>query len=242
MSTETKHQEQDPVLFIIAGATATRTRRHNIIENLVMSGVVAFEELCAFATRRFYDKLGSLAANVELIVPPHFGLWPFENSYKNLASVIGHKSEKYPDRKKVLIGHSLGGCVAVRFVHEHPEAGIDSTITIGSPFSRLGFPLLGVDKAQLGKNTDKIRELREDLAFDAPDLVHLASVNDYVVPSDSALPDLKDTRQILFSKERTQFDGAEIRLVPKAPSHWGLVSHPETLAACQEVIRQRLAA
>jgi pimeloyl-ACP methyl ester carboxylesterase len=142
--------------------------------------------------------------------------------------VLERKLAKYPGRRFLFVGHSLGGYLGAVFAHGHTELDI-TTVAIASPFGAVtGMPGSG---RVLTEGTEHLRQHRRALGDRAPSLTLIASEADRLVRPSSALPVMPGAKRILLTTDRqTTEPDAERVVVNRAPGHVALINHPEVLA------------
>ena len=175
-------------------------------------------------TERLYRAVGG----DELVHPPWFGLAPPDWTYSWLRPVLEHKVAKYPGRRFLFIGHSLGGYLGALFAHGHTDLDI-ATVAIASPFGSVtGMPGTG---RVFAEGTEHLRQHRRALGDRAPSLTLIASDGDRLVRTSSALPVMPGAKRVLLTTDRqaTETDSERV-IVDRAPGHVALVNHPEVLA------------
>ncbi len=242
METQTETKKHSSVICSVTGALTVHARKHSRLESILLAAPVAIEKLYDNATRQVYEQLGRLASERELVVPKHFGIGFIEPSYRAAEPIIKHKIEKHPDEQVVLVGHSLGGMLAARYGHEHPDE-VSAVITVASPHSgirRMPFGLerlFGLDKKFFHENTDRIHELRSELGTEAPLMVQIASSADGIVPVRSALHNFEGPQMVLISTGEGESYGAEVHLDPHPPGHLDVVRHIATLNVCRMAVQ-----
>jgi len=180
-------------------------------------------------TERLYRAIGG----DELLHPPWFGLAPPDWTYSWIRPVLQRKLAKYPGRRFLFVGHSLGGYLGALFAHGHTDLDI-TTVAIGSPFGAVtGMPGTGRVFAQ---GTEDLRQHRRALGDRAPSLILVASEADRLVRASSALPVMPGAKRVLLTTDRrTAESDPERVIVARAPGHVALVNHPEVLARIADI-------
>jgi pimeloyl-ACP methyl ester carboxylesterase len=164
----------------------------------------------------------------ELVHPPWFGLAPPDWTYSWIRPVLEHKLAKYPGRRFLFVGHSLGGYLGTVFAHEHLHLEI-TTVAIASPFG--GATWMPGSERFFAVGTEHISQHRQALGDRAPSLTLIASESDRLVRRSSALPVLPATHRILItSGHRAIAPDIEQVVADRAPGHLALINHPDVLA------------
>lgn len=173
-----------------------------------------------------YHELRRATASCEYLIPEHLGVGTLDFSYNALKGVIDKKVAKYPEsQNKILVGHSLGGAIAARYMAENPDS-IDRVVAVAGVF---GPVLLGIGSKMVRKYTRETEEMLEDVGEER--LYCLGSVHDELVPVDSALPEMAgDNRTVIDSRVKGSMNRWSRSFVPFfVKQHALLVSHPEVL-------------
>ena len=181
-----------------------------------------------FVHRQVTERLYRAIGGDELVHPPWFGLAPPDWTYSWLRPVLEHKVAKYPGRRFLFIGHSLGGYLGALFAHGHTDLDI-ATVAIASPFGSVtGMPGTG---RVFAEGTEHLRQHRRALGDRAPSLTLIASDSDRLVRTSSALPVMPGAKRVLLTTDRqaTETDPERV-IVGRAPGHVALINHPEVLA------------
>jgi len=181
-----------------------------------------------FVHRQVTERLYRAVGGDELIHPPWFGLAPPDWTYSWLRPVLEHKVAKYPGRRFLFVGHSLGGYLGALFAHGHTDLDI-TTVAIASPFGAVtGMPGSG---RVFSVGAEHLRQHRRTLGDRAPSLTLIASDGDRLVRTSSALPVMPGATRVLLTTDRQATEaGPERVIVDRAPGHVGLINHPEVLA------------
>jgi len=209
--------EQRRVVIVLSGA-GTRSRGR------YPSLPLPTDFLHCQVTERLYRAVGG----DELIHPPWFGVAPPDWTYSWIRPVLERKLAKYPGRRFLFVGHSLGGYLGTVFAHGHPELDI-TTVAIASPFG--GATWMPGSERFFAVGTEHIRQHRRMLSEQAPPLTLIASEADRLIRPSSALPDLPDSDRILITTDDASTkSGSERVIVDRAPGHLALINHPEVLA------------
>lgn len=191
-----------------------------------------------FVHRQVTERLYRAVGGDELVHPPWFGLAPPDWTYSWLRPVLERKLERYPGRRFLFIGHSLGGYLGALFAHGHTDLDI-TTIAIASPFGAVtGMPGSG---RVFTEGTEHLRQHRRTLGEQAPSLTLIASDADRLVRTSSALPDIPGAKRVLLTADRqaTESDPERV-VVDRAPGHVALINRPEVLARvrCEMIVPQ----
>jgi len=203
------------VVIVLSGAgTRSRGRHPNV--------TLPTDFLHHHVTERLYRAIGG----DELVHPPWFGLGPPDWIYSWIRPVLERKLAKYPGRRFLLVGHSLGGYLGTVFAHGHPGFDIE-TVAISSPFGTVtGMP--GTGRVF---SVGHLRQQRSTMGERAPRLTLIGSDGDRLIRPSSALPDLPGATRVLLTTDRHAGSADPERvLVGKAPGHLALINHPEVLA------------
>jgi pimeloyl-ACP methyl ester carboxylesterase len=204
------------VVIVLSGAgTRSRGRFPNFF--------LPTDVLHCQVTERLYKAIGG----DELIHPPWFGLAPPDWTYSWVRPVLERKLAKYPGRRFLFVGHSLGGYLGTLFAHRHPQFDID-TVAISSPFGTVtGMPGTG---RVFSVGTENLRQQRSTMGDRAPSLTLIASEGDRLVRPSSALPEMPGARRVLLTSDRRVCGvDPEPVVVEKAPGHLALINHPDVL-------------
>jgi pimeloyl-ACP methyl ester carboxylesterase len=175
-------------------------------------------------TERLYRAIGG----DELVHPPWLGLAPPDWTYSWIRPVLERKLAKYPGRRFLFVGHSLGGYLGALFAHGHTDLDI-ATVAIGSPFGAVtGMPGTG---RVFAEGTEHLRQHRQALGDRAPSMTLIASDGDRLVRAPSALPVMPGAKRVLLTTDRQACEPDPERVVvDSAPGHLALINHPEVLA------------
>jgi len=181
-----------------------------------------------FVHRQVTERLYRAASGDELVHPPWFGLAPPDWTYSWIRPLLERKLAKYPGRRFLFIGHSLGGYLAALFAHGHTDLDI-TTVAIASPFGAVtGMPGSG---RVFSVGAEHLRQHRRALGDRAPSLTLIASDGDRLVRTSSALPVMPGAKRVLLTTDgqATESDSERV-IVDRAPGHVALINHPEVLA------------
>jgi len=181
-----------------------------------------------FVHRQVTERLYRAASGDELVHPPWFGLAPPDWTYSWIRPLLERKLAKYPGRRFLFIGHSLGGYLAALFAHGHTDLDI-TTVAIASPFGAVtGMPGSG---RVFSVGAEHLRQHRRALGDQAPSLTLIASDGDRLVRTSSALPVMPGAKRVLLTTDgqATESDSERV-IVDRAPGHVALIIHPEVLA------------
>jgi pimeloyl-ACP methyl ester carboxylesterase len=165
----------------------------------------------------------------ELVHPPWFGVGPPSWTYAWMRPVLERKLAKYPGRRFLFVGHSLGGYLGTIFAHGHLDFDI-TTVAIASPFG--GATWMPGSERFFAVGTDRLRQQRKALGNRAaPSLTLIASESDLLIRPSSALPVLPGAARVLLTSDDVSAESDHERvIVDRAPGHVALVNHPEVLA------------
>jgi pimeloyl-ACP methyl ester carboxylesterase len=204
------------VIVVLSGAgTRSRGRYPNFF--------LPTDLLHCQVTERLYRDIGG----DELVHPPWFGVAPPDWTYSWVRPVLERKLAKYPGRRFLFVGHSLGGYLGTLFAHQHPEFDI-ATVAISSPFGTVtGMPGTG---RVFSVGAESLRQQRSTMGDTAPTLTLVASDGDRIVRPSSALPVMPGAKRILLTTTPRSLDvDTDQVIVKKAPGHLALINHPEVL-------------
>jgi alpha-beta hydrolase superfamily lysophospholipase len=139
---------------------------------------------------------------------------------------------KYPGRRFLFVGHSLGGYLGALFAHGHTDLDI-TTVAISSPFGTVtGMPGSG---RVFSVGAENLRRQRSTMGDRAPSLTLIASDGDRIVRPSSALPVMPGAKRMLLTSDpQARGEDPERIVVEKAPGHLALINHPEVLATVVE--------
>jgi len=136
-------------------------------------------------TKFFYQTILRETNATDFFVTPFCGIGPPSLIYGVIRKEIDREFSKYPpERKKILVGHSMGGLMAANYMADHPDE-VDTAVTIASVLGPIGVPILD---GLISRNTREIEEKLEDL--DGPRLHCIGSIYDEIIPTSSSLPDM----------------------------------------------------
>jgi pimeloyl-ACP methyl ester carboxylesterase len=176
----------------------------------------------------------------KLIVLKHYGSGSPEATYRNVKEEINPS----PDNPVMLIGHSMGGIITRRMAVEEPEGvagyvSIDSPHTSGLDKAPFKYPLFTIAAALLlGPHLRVIQRNPRPKSGQRAGLI--GSVGSEIAPESSL--DLGDLTshigRILFTQKSPDIATASVeeRLTDGETGHVGLVTNPDVLKACAEIL------
>lgn len=244
-------------LLIVAGANAAPPK--TIGFESWFNPWTIIESMCASSTERLYRPLAHVALKngvhlpQALIIPKMNYLsvgCSWEKIYAEAEKEIDDKIKRnYEGQRVLLVGHSVGGCIAARYAQSRPEE-VSCVVTVAAPHEGVGGDVVGLlglwgwpisqFNDSLRSNSNEVRALREQQGEDAPPMIMIASISDEIVPVSSALPSIDRTKAILLTDNRsssgTQNPSWQYVEAYSPPRHASTISHPETLKLIAQVM------
>jgi pimeloyl-ACP methyl ester carboxylesterase len=179
-------------------------------------------------TKFFYEAMMRRSGATDFFVTPFCGIAPPGIMYGTIRKEIERSFAQYPpERRKVLIGHSMGGLMAANYLADHPGE-VRAVIAIAPVLGPIGVPIMD---QLIKRNTAAIAEKLSD--HNEPRLHCVGSIHDEIIPVNSALPEMAGDNRYEIS---TRADGADHLLahaammaLPFASQHGLTVHHEEIL-------------
>ena len=171
--------------IVIAGAGNARTSPGWASFGPLAAPLDFLSRLHSEVTEGLYRSLGSKIAD-EVLVPANFGIGTPSLSYRLMKDVISDAVKKYEGQQIRLRGHSLGGFLAVEYVHEYPDQNI-VVDAWASPFGRVNL-MPGVGYL-FRERANRISKIREEMGNEGPKITLVGSEGDLLIPTSSSLPD-----------------------------------------------------
>lgn len=209
MATEKLGSSQDKLVIPVAGAMNLFVRTRLPIVKTLSSAGVHFWPL-----RNLLEDSGWTVE--EPIVPSRFGFQKVDKTHREVSDRIDKLLDKHPNKRAVLIAHSLGGLPVARYVVEHSDDDrILGGITVDTPhqphFSGIfrgpgGYILShSIDDGSFSDETAWLAQESMDQGHKSP-LALIGTESSDLVDPQGSLPPIAGADRYLFTRDNLHVD------------------------------------